>query len=130
MRVVVTGGRNFSDAGRVERALSAVHRKHGISVIIEGEARGADRLCKDWAKANGIPVLPFPANWGNIDRPGAVIRRNKFGILYDAAAGGVRNQEMIDKGQPDVAIAFPGGTGTADMVKRLNRAGIPTWNLR
>jgi hypothetical protein len=30
-------------------------------------------------------------------------------------AGHIRNQRMIDEGKPDAAVAFPGGTGTADM---------------
>ena len=32
---------------------------------------------------------------------------------------------MIDRGKPDLVIAFPGGRGTEDMVTRAERAGIP-----
>lgn len=129
MRIVVTGGRNFADAAMVDRALSAVHRKHGITALIEGEASGADTLCRKWAEAHGIAVKDFPANWSDVDRPGAIVRKRRDGSLYDAAAGSIRNQRMIDEGRPDAAVAFPGGSGTADMVRRLNHAGIPTWNL-
>jgi hypothetical protein len=31
---------------------------------------------------------------------------------------------MIDEGKPDRAVSFPGGRGTADMVKRIQAAGI------
>lgn len=114
MRLVVTGGRNFDDAVRVSFALSAVHRKHGITLLIEGGARGADRLCAEWAKRVGVPCKTFPADWGG----------------HGKAAGHLRNQQMIDEGKPDAAVAFPGGRGTADMVRRINKAGIPLWDLR
>jgi predicted Rossmann-fold nucleotide-binding protein len=38
-------------------------------------------------------------------------------------AGHYRNQEMADTGA-DLCIAFPGGRGTADMVRRAAAAGI------
>jgi hypothetical protein len=31
---------------------------------------------------------------------------------------------MIDGGKPDLVITFPGGRGTADMVRRAEKAGI------
>lgn len=129
MRIVVTGGRNFGDFDAVDRALSAVNRKHGIALLIQGEADGADALCKKWALSHGIPTMNVAAEWDNTERPGAVVRRRRDGKYYDAAAGGVRNQRMIDEGAPDAAVAFPGGRGTADMVARLKRHGIPVWEV-
>jgi len=32
---------------------------------------------------------------------------------------------MLDKGQPDLVLAFPGGNGTADMIRRAEAANIP-----
>ena len=128
MRIVVTGGRDFADGALVDRALSAVHRKHGITVLIQGEASGADRLCKQWAEQRNIPTLDMAADWDDVGRPGAVVRKRRDGKLYDAAAGGLRNQRMIDEGLPEAAVAFPGGPGTADMVGRLKRHGIPCWH--
>lgn len=127
VRLVVTGGRVGRDAGLVDRRLSAVHAKHGIDVLIVGRASGYDTLCEDWAKDHCIPVLPFPAQWDDIHHPGAVVRTNRYGKKYDVTAGGRRNQQMIDEGRPDAAVQFPGGSGTADMVKRLEKAGIPCW---
>jgi hypothetical protein len=31
----------------------------------------------------------------------------------------------LRKGKPDLVIAFPGGRGTADMVARARKAGVP-----
>ena len=127
--LVITGGRNGRDAGLVNRALTAVHRKHGIRLLVQGEAAGFDRLCKDWARSHGIPTADEPADWDDVDRPGAVVRKRRDGKLYDAAAGGARNQRMIDKHKPDAGVAFPGGSGTADMVRRMKRANIRVWDL-
>jgi hypothetical protein len=30
---------------------------------------------------------------------------------------------MLDEGKPNLVVAFPGGTGTADMVQRAREAG-------
>jgi len=39
-------------------------------------------------------------------------------------AGPIRNQEMLDQGRPNMVVAFPGGRGTADMVRRARGAGV------
>ena len=109
MRIVVTGGRNFADPEAVSRALSAVHRKHGIDILIQGGANGADRLCAEWAWDRGIPVGTYNADWK----------------AFGKGAGHIRNQQMIDEGKPDLVVAFPGGRGTADMVGRARSAGVP-----
>jgi UDP-N-acetylmuramoylalanine-D-glutamate ligase len=31
---------------------------------------------------------------------------------------------MLDVGKPDLVVAFPGGRGTADMVRRAKEAGV------
>src|SRR4051812_39035813 len=97
MRIVVTGGRDYDDITAVDRALTAVHRKHGIDVLIQGGARGADYFCASWAAGHNVPVDSYPADW------------NRHG----KRAGILRNQQMIDEGRPDAAVAFPGGRGTA-----------------
>ena len=76
-------------------------------MVIEGGARGADRLARLWARARGIHVATVDALWD----------------YYDNGAGPIRNQAMLQL-RPDVVVAFPGGTGTADMVKRAKAAGI------
>lgn len=82
--------------------------------MIEGEAKGADKMARYWAGQNGIPVEPYPALWDK----------------YSRAAGPIRNQQMLDEGKPTYAIAFydrprDESRGTADMVRRLKAAEIP-----
>jgi hypothetical protein len=46
---------------------------------------------------------------------------------YKKAAGVLRNEDMLvqHEGEIDAGIAFPGGRGTADMVRRVRARGIP-----
>lgn len=104
MRVLVYGGRDYTDRSTLDSILDRCLNQYGESLeIISGMARGADRMAWEWARNNGVKCHEFPADW---DR-------------YKKAAGPIRNQQMIDEGMPNAAIGFPGGTGTADMTRRL-----------
>jgi hypothetical protein len=109
MRLVVTGGRDYSDTAAAFAALDDLHACKPITVLIQGEARGLDARAKNWAFRRGVPCASFAAQWDK----------------YDKDAGGIRNQQMIDEGKPDYGLVFPGGYGTADMRRRLVAAGIP-----
>lgn len=114
MRVLVCGGRDFSDRDAVAFALKEYKPKPiatGVSeaIIIVGGAPGADTLAEEWADCFGVRKRVFLANWAK----------------HGKAAGPIRNQQMIDEGKPDLVIAFPGGRGTADMIRRAESAGIP-----
>ncbi len=37
---------------------------------------------------------------------------------------------MIDEGFPNWVIAFPGGTGTANMIKQAASASIPVYEVK
>lgn len=108
LRLVVTGGRDFFDYAEIERVLSQF--ADGPVVLAHGGARGADELCARFAVTRGWEVRRFPADW----------------TRWGKRAGVLRNQQMIDEFHPDVAVAFPGGRGTADMVRRLKAANIAT----
>jgi hypothetical protein len=111
MKVLVCGGRDFSDWELVYRTLDNVHAKSPIKCVIHGAARGADSLAADWAHSRLVPARAFPADWKTDGR----------------AAGPIRNQRMLVEGKPDSVIAFPGGRGTADMIKRAESAGLPVY---
>lgn len=110
MIVAVTGGRGYRDAATVARELDALGP---LSLLVHGDASGADRLARDWARRRGVQVQPCPAAW-----------RDRDGVR-DLAAGFKRNQAMLDQWRPALVLAFPGGRGTADMVARARRAGVP-----
>lgn len=110
MRLLVTGGRDFRDAQLLNETLDKIHKGYRITCLIEGGASGADHLGKLWAFSKKIPVMEFPANWTG----------------HGKAAGPIRNKEMMELGNPDLAIAFPGGVGTANMLDTLHKAGYIT----
>jgi len=43
---------------------------------------------------------------------------------HGRAAGPIRNEKMLTW-KPDLVVAFPGGVGTADLVRRAEAAGVP-----
>lgn len=127
MIVVVTGGRNYNDRDAIYAALDALHERYTITTLREGGAAGVDTICGEWADLRGVQRQRMPADWSNITVSGAVVRQGKYGA-YNARAGHDRNQSMLDtEPKPQYGVAFPGGTGTADMTKRMRDAGLTTW---
>jgi hypothetical protein len=110
MRILVCGGRDFKDAAWMNEVLYP----RRVSMIIHGAARGADTLAGQWARRFNVPERYFPADWG----------------LHGKAAGPIRNSAMLREGLPDIVIAFPGGRGTADMVRQAQRARVAVLDLR
>lgn len=103
MKVLVFGGREYNEIAIVHDELDRLHREEPITLLIQGGAPGADSCGKMWAINNGVPIKEFRAEWEK----------------HGKKAGPIRNQMMLDWGQPDLAIGFPGGRGTADMRKRV-----------
>jgi len=108
LRVLVCGGRDFENREWLYHELDQLHSEKPINLIIQGGAVGADRLAKSWANSRYIDWVEVPADWK----------------VYGKSAGSIRNQRMLDEQKPDLVVAFPGGTGTADMVKRAMKAGV------
>lgn len=106
-KLLVTGGRDFNDAALVNAALSAAVKHHNVTHVIHGDARGADKLCGEWAAKHGLAEVRVSANWA----------------FYDKAAGPIRNAWMAEL-NPDLLLAFPGGTGTMNMVEQAHRFNI------
>lgn len=108
MRILVCGGRNFDNAQWLRTTLNELYRGVPVSALIEGGAKGADRMARQWAIDENIPVETFEADWH----------------AHGPGAGPLRNKRMLEEGKPDEVVAFPGGLGTANMVKQARRAGI------
>ncbi len=123
-RVLVFGGRFFHDKQWLYRVLDDFHARIPIATIIEGEMSGADLLARQWAESRNVVVEPYPADWDDISVEGAVVKRNRRGKLYNAAAGPMRNFRMLHLGKPTHAFGFPGGSGTRDMACQCVSAGL------
>ncbi len=65
-----------------------------------------------WLRLRGIPREPYEVRQGEWDEIGK-------------KAVPLRNQRMLDEGNPDLVVAFPGGGGTKDMVRRAVKARVP-----
>lgn len=119
IRLLVTGGRDFSDRPRLDRILDAINRKHAIEVLIHGACHlgGADMLADEWAKDRGIPVKTYPVIEGDGPWP---------------EAGPRRNHRMLVNERPTHCVAFPTAKskGTWDMVRQFNARAdshAPAW---
>lgn len=120
MRILVCGDRNWTDANFIESNISNVLQSgyeymedaFQFSILIQGEASGADTIAKKYALKNKMLYLDFPAEWDK----------------YGKSAGPIRNKQMIDEGKPDIVLAFYNdiskSKGTLDMIKQANKAGI------
>jgi hypothetical protein len=109
MKVLVCGGREFDNEQMVENVLSSIHGSGRITRLINGGARGADKLAWGWANRHGVFPAVYKAQWDE----------------HGPAAGPIRNSKMLKVEEPDLVVAFPGGVGTADMVKKAHSAGVP-----
>jgi hypothetical protein len=105
-RLLITGGREFTDRSVIERALLDIEQRP--DVVIHGDTAGADRIAGEIADTHGIDVWKFPANWAR----------------YGKSAGPRRNHQMLVEGRPTHVLAFPGGRGTENMCKQASKAGL------
>lgn len=113
MKVLVCGGREYSDWHFLSTMLDELHSIHNFKVVIEGEAPGADTLAAQWARNNGLIVRAFPADW----------------VRYGRGAGPIRNKQMLDEGCSDLVVAFfdrpyTESKGTKDMCEQAHEAGV------
>lgn len=113
-RVLVCGGRDYDDEARLFSTLDVAHAANPIILLIHGGASGADDLAGKWARHVGVPWKAYAAYWKTEGK----------------AAGPKRNQRMLDESDPHLVIAFPGGAGTADMIRRADKAGVPVVRVR
>lgn len=118
MKILVCGGRKYGTKvvdDKIVRDIEAVKLlnatldkyKKDVSLIIQGGAAGADTLAALWAYDNGIPYKEYKAEWSK----------------YGRAAGTIRNETMLLDSTPDLVIAFPGGSGTAHMIRFARSEG-------
>lgn len=116
--VICCGGRDYQDRDRVFAALDKAHAKRPITLLVHGacmdpkthKLAGADRWADEWAREHGVEPELHPASWE----------------MWGKAAGPMRNKQMAEAGA-HVCIAFPGGAGTANMVRNARARDIVVW---
>lgn len=144
MKLIIAGGRDYNLTASDYSKLESLHLKYNITEIVCGTPYdpskneppvGADQCGAAWGYQSGIPVKDVPADWKNVARPGAVVRRRSDGTLYDAAAGPYRNKQMAeyvaaDESEKGGVALFPGGRGTASMYEEARKADIWIFDFR
>ena len=100
MRTIIAGSRDITDAGLV--ALVVESAPWEITSVICGMARGVDTLGAAWARARGIPVVEYPADW----------------LAHGRAAGAIRNSAMAAAADALIVIRYPHSRGSADITQK------------
>jgi predicted Rossmann-fold nucleotide-binding protein len=113
IRVCICGGRDYTDKSRVYAILNRLLTIRSDFVIISGGATGADSFAVDWAREKSHEYETYYADWKK----------------HKKAAGPIRNRHMLKLGI-DLLIAFPGGTGTADMMKICENSGVRVLKIK
>lgn len=103
--ILVCGGRDFYDKKMLKQTLDKIRETSGITKIVHGGARGADSLANYYANSYGIECKVYP-----------------YVEAAGKAGGPIRNKFMLQDANPDLIVAFPGGKGTANMIKLAQNA--------
>lgn len=116
MKVLVCGSRKWRDWTPIERELRELPPG---TIIVHGDAPGADNIADKIARALGFEVRPYPADWD----------------AHPRAAGPIRNSRMLKEehlpDEPiDLVLAFAkdfsrsASPGTNDMMDKARAARI------
>jgi len=90
--ILVTGDRNYNDFKNIENILlTIIIKKYPPTeyTFINGDCKGADKICKYIFKTYKYKTIEYPADW------------NKYGKY----AGPKRNKDMIDL-KPELFLIF------------------------
>lgn len=102
--VIVTGGRDYRNLGKVKEVLDLFD----ISHLIQGGASGADLIAAGYSTLYPkITSITIQADW----------------TKHGKAAGPIRNREMLMKYPNAIVVAFPGGKGTENCIKQALELG-------
>lgn len=108
-RILICGDRLWVDSSLIDVNVRTLIKG---DVVIEGEAKGADRMARQSADAFGLEVKAYPADWST----------------YGHAAGPIRNRQMITEGEPTEIWAFHDeieySKGTRNMCDQGLRYGL------
>jgi predicted Rossmann fold nucleotide-binding protein DprA/Smf involved in DNA uptake len=104
MKIAIVGSRNITDHD-LTQALEGLT----VTEIISGGAMGVDTLAEVYAKAKGLPLQIFPADWET----------------HGPKAGPLRNKQIVEACEQLVAIWDGSSKGTATTIRMARNAGKP-----
>lgn len=112
MNAIICGDRNWTNEELIRDVITTL----GITLVINGACRGADKLSSKVAKDLGVHFIEYPADWK----------------LYGKSAGPTRNKEMLECEIEtlELVIGFHNNLekskGTRHMMEIAKDAGIVT----
>lgn len=151
MRLLICGSREWTDLEMIQDKLADLNWRlledaakngdyvsEGYLVVIEGEARGADKLARQAAESFGLelPVLRYYAHWDHHYRHNSKCDADcqrpfchpMCGEKCGPAAGPIRNARMLADGVPSEVWAFHDSLmtskGTKDMLVQASKKRI------
>lgn len=102
MIIGVTGGRKYEEYEVVAKVLDHFNP----DIVVHGGCTGADSLADRWCKSRGKVSTAVYPNWD-----------------LGKIAGPIRNNRILAEFKPEAIVAFPGHTGTLDMVTKAKTLG-------
>jgi YspA, cpYpsA-related SLOG family len=145
MIIIGTGGRNFTDRELVYSTLDEIHSGQRVDILIHGGCQlwdsiqrkyvnsGADWLCEDWCRLNGVPTkiiygAPYFREHGKV---GGRLRNKAMGEAAIKLRDSMR--EKLREWVEVQTVAFEGGSGTQNMIDESRKLGIKsliTWETK
>ena len=111
MHVLVCGGRDYLERGKVCEVLDNLLIEHEIELLVHGGWPGTDALASEWAARRSVRQMICAADWSQSDRgPRTMIVQQMLDILR-------RSEDRM-------VVAFPGGWGTAIIVGGACALGV------
>ena len=112
MKILICGDRNWTNTYVMRKVMRRFFNDK--TILIHGNARGADKMSGRIAQEIGCLVKSYPADWDTHGR----------------SAGPIRNRLMLSK-SPDIVIGFHDdiskSKGTKDMLNISKRNNIETY---
>jgi hypothetical protein len=117
MIIIGCGGRMGQKRGFgwVWNHLDDLSKIDEIKMVITGEGGRTDEMISQWAENRGIDQIKCPANWVKRGRS-AGFQRNALMLRILIERTCVHTDRVV--------VAFPGGPGTANMIRLAHEAGV------
>jgi hypothetical protein len=112
MKTIIAGSRQITNYQTLLNALK--ENPFPITEVVSGHAKGVDTLGEQYGKTNNIPVIIFPANWGQ----------------FGKQAGIMRNLQMAEYAEALIAIWDGTSKGTKHMIDVAKRKGLKVYIYR
>ena len=108
MKVIIAGGRDFTDIAKLFDVCDYMLQNQKPIEVVSGCAEGADKLGERYARDSGLVLTKFPADWDT----------------HGKSAGYRRNIQMAE--YADALIAFWDGKskGTEHMIDLARKHGL------